>query len=101
MTAAVAPEQLRCLVQDCIAKHLYTTAAFYADKLVSLTGAAPGDIYLLAQVHSVCVNVCVCKCVCVCVGPLLQGCVETTHSHSTTHACCPPPPPPWQRPTPL
>jgi hypothetical protein len=45
------PDQLRCLVQDCIAKHLYSTAVFYADKLVTLTEYAPGDVYLLAQVH--------------------------------------------------
>lgn len=44
------PDQLRCLVQDCIAKHLYSTAVFYADKLVTLTDYAPGDVYLLAQV---------------------------------------------------
>lgn len=46
------PDQLRCLVQDCIAKHLYATAVFYADKLVTLTEYAPGDVYLLAQVSS-------------------------------------------------
>lgn len=47
---ALHPDQLRCLVQDCIAKHLYSTAVFYADKLVTLTDYAPGDVYLLAQV---------------------------------------------------
>jgi len=47
------PDQLRSLVQDCIAKHLYSTAVFYADKLVTLTQYAPGDVYLVAQVtHS-------------------------------------------------
>jgi anaphase-promoting complex subunit 6 len=46
----IEPDQLRCLVQDCIAKHLYSTAVFFADKLVTLTGHAPGDVYLLAQV---------------------------------------------------
>jgi hypothetical protein len=44
------PDQLRSLVQDCIAKHLYSTAVFYADKLVTLTQYAPGDVYLVAQV---------------------------------------------------
>lgn len=48
---SVHPDQLRCLVQDCIAKHLYSTAVFYADKLVTLTEYAPGDVYLLAQVQ--------------------------------------------------
>lgn len=42
-------EQLRALVQDCIEKHLYTSASFFADKLVTLSGSEPGDIYLLAQ----------------------------------------------------
>jgi anaphase-promoting complex subunit 6 len=40
---------LRSLAQDCIAKHLYTSAVFYADKLVVLSGGAPADVYLLAQ----------------------------------------------------
>ena len=42
--------QLRALVQDCIAKHLYSTAVFFADKLVSLTDYGAGDVFLLAQV---------------------------------------------------
>jgi hypothetical protein len=46
------PDQLRSLVQDCIAKHLYSTAVFYADKLVTLTQYAPGDVYLVAQVRT-------------------------------------------------
>lgn len=46
----IDPSQLRSLVQDCIAKHLYSTAVFYADKLVTLTDYAPGDVYLVAQV---------------------------------------------------
>lgn len=49
---SLQPDQLRCLVQDCIAKHLYSTAVFYADKLVTLTEYAPGDVYLLAQASS-------------------------------------------------
>uniref|UniRef100_A0A383WBY8 Uncharacterized protein n=1 Tax=Tetradesmus obliquus TaxID=3088 RepID=A0A383WBY8_TETOB len=47
------PDQLRSLVQDCIAKHLYSTAVFYADKLVTLTQYAPGDVYLVAQTYFV------------------------------------------------
>ncbi len=43
-------ERLRSLVQDCIAKHLYSSAVFYADKLVTLSGHAPADVFLLAQV---------------------------------------------------
>jgi anaphase-promoting complex subunit 6 len=41
--------RLRSLVQDCIAKHLYGSAVFYADKLLVLSGGAPADVYLLAQ----------------------------------------------------
>jgi len=48
---AAQAEQLRSLVQDCIAKHLYSTAVFFADKLVSLTGYGAGDVFLLAQVR--------------------------------------------------
>jgi anaphase-promoting complex subunit 6 len=44
-------DQLRSLVQDCIEKHLYSSACFFADKLVTLSGGQEaGDIYLLAQV---------------------------------------------------
>jgi hypothetical protein len=42
---------LRSLVQDCIAKHLYPTAVFFADKLVSITCYSAGDVFLLAQVR--------------------------------------------------
>lgn len=51
-TMALDPEPLRALVQDALAKHLHATAVFYADKLVSLSDYAPGDVYLLAQVRS-------------------------------------------------
>ncbi|GBF89495.1 anaphase-promoting complex subunit 6 [Raphidocelis subcapitata] len=44
---------LRALVQDCIAKHLYGTAVFFADKLVSLTDYGAGDVFLLAQTYYV------------------------------------------------
>lgn len=43
--------RLRSLVQDCLAKHMYDSAAFFADKLVTLSQRAPADIYLLAQVR--------------------------------------------------
>ena len=42
--------RLRPLVQDCLAKHLYNSAIFYADKLNTLSKQAPQDAYLLAQV---------------------------------------------------
>ena len=42
--------RLRSLVQDCLAKHMHGSAVFYADKLVTLSGHAPGDVFLLAQV---------------------------------------------------
>lgn len=43
-------ERLRGLVNECLSDHLYTSAAFYADKLVTLSNGAPGDVYLLAEV---------------------------------------------------
>jgi hypothetical protein len=42
--------RLRMLVQDCLAKHLYDSAIFYADKLTTMSGRVPRDAYLLAQV---------------------------------------------------
>ena len=42
--------KLRTLVQDCLAKHLYESAIFYADKLATMSNQAPRDVYLLAQV---------------------------------------------------
>ncbi len=42
--------RLRALVQDALAKHLTDSAAFFADKLVALSGGQPADVYLLAQV---------------------------------------------------
>lgn len=44
--------RLRLLVQDCLDKHLYATAVFYADKLVALSKSAPSDVYLVAQVRA-------------------------------------------------
>ena len=53
-TAADDGEQqcarLRSLVHDCLAKHMYEAAAFFADKLVTLSRGAPQDVYILAQV---------------------------------------------------
>ncbi|KAK9828405.1 hypothetical protein WJX81_004996 [Elliptochloris bilobata] len=42
-------QDLRFLVHDCLAKHMYESAAFYADKLVTVSDGAPGDVYVLAQ----------------------------------------------------
>lgn len=47
----MACERLRALVQDCIAKHLYKGAVFFADKLLTLSDNSPSDLYLLAQVR--------------------------------------------------
>lgn len=44
--------RLRELVHDCLSKHLERSAVFYADKLVTLSGSNPGDVYLLAQVRA-------------------------------------------------
>uniref|UniRef100_A0A1D2A5H8 Uncharacterized protein n=1 Tax=Auxenochlorella protothecoides TaxID=3075 RepID=A0A1D2A5H8_AUXPR len=41
--------QLRSLVHDCLAKHMYDAAVFFADKLVTLTDHAPAEVYTLAQ----------------------------------------------------
>ena len=40
---------LRAIVHDCLAKHMYEGAAFFADKLVTLSGGAPAEVYTLAQ----------------------------------------------------
>ena len=45
--------RLRQLVQDCLGKHMHSAASFYADKLVTFSGANPGDVYLLAQAYFV------------------------------------------------
>ena len=42
--------RLRALVHDCLAKHMYEAAAFFADKLVTLSRGAQPDVYILAQV---------------------------------------------------
>lgn len=42
-------QQLRSLVHDCLAKHMYDSAIFFADKLVSMSGQAPAEVYTLAQ----------------------------------------------------
>ena len=49
MVPADECEKLRMLVQDCIEKHVYPSASFFANKLVTLSGSEPGDVYLLAQ----------------------------------------------------
>ena len=44
-----AAQSLRAVVHDCLAKHMYEAAAFFADKLVTLTGYAAIEVYTLAQ----------------------------------------------------
>lgn len=46
---AQAAQSLRAVVHDCLAKHMYEAAAFFADKLVTLSGYAPAEVYTLAQ----------------------------------------------------
>ncbi|KAJ4839208.1 Cell division cycle protein 16 [Turnera subulata] len=41
-------EKLRGVVRDCVSKHLYSSAIFFADKVAALT-ADPADIYMQAQ----------------------------------------------------
>ncbi|KAL1299754.1 anaphase-promoting complex subunit 6 isoform X1 [Arachis ipaensis] len=41
-------ERLRGVVRDCVTKHLYTSAIFFADKVAAFTND-PADIYMQAQ----------------------------------------------------
>lgn len=43
-------QYLRQLVHDALSKHLYNSAVFFADKLVSMGGGSLVDIFSLAQV---------------------------------------------------
>ncbi|EIE23608.1 TPR-like protein [Coccomyxa subellipsoidea C-169] len=42
-------QRMRSLVHDCLAKHLYDSAIFYADKLVTMSNGASADVYTLAE----------------------------------------------------
>ncbi len=42
-------QNLRSLVHDCLAKHLYDSAIFFADKLACFTNNAPIEVYNLAN----------------------------------------------------
>lgn len=37
--------------QECMSKHMHSSAIFFADKLVSLSEGAPRDVYVLAEVR--------------------------------------------------
>ncbi|KAI9185441.1 hypothetical protein LWI28_007247 [Acer negundo] len=41
-------EKLRGVVRDCVSKHLYSSAIFFADKVAALTND-PADVYMQAQ----------------------------------------------------
>ena len=41
-------EKLRGVVRDCVSKHLYSSAIFFADKVAAFTDD-PADIYMQAQ----------------------------------------------------
>ena len=43
--------RLRVLVQDSFQKHLYVSAIFFADQLVTLKGPEPDEIYTLAECY--------------------------------------------------
>ena len=45
-------DYLRQLVHDALSKHLYDSAVFFADKLVSIGGGSLVDIFSLAQVQN-------------------------------------------------
>ncbi len=77
MAAEPLCQDLRSLVHDCLAKHLYESAAFYADKLVTLSDGTPGDVYVLAQVRAPAA-----------LAPCLlasQGIPSYPHSHAFKH----------------
>ena len=40
---------LRAAIQDYLSKHMYTSATFWADKAVSLSGESPEDVYYFIQ----------------------------------------------------
>lgn len=42
-------EKLRAVVRDCLGKHLYSSAIFFADKLATLAGNATQDLYMQAS----------------------------------------------------
>eukprot|EP00249_Psilotum_nudum_P014975 c25100_g1_i1 orf=111-1745(+) len=42
-------ERLRSVVRDCLSKHLYSSAIFFADKLVTFSANATQDLYMHAQ----------------------------------------------------
>lgn len=42
-------EILRHQAHDCLSKYLYSSAAFLADKIVTMSGGLPCDVLLLAQ----------------------------------------------------
>ena len=49
MSVAEHCNNLRQLVHDALSKHLYDSAVFFADKLVSIGGESLVDIFSLAQ----------------------------------------------------
>ena len=49
MESDILTLQLRSLVQDCLSKHMYGSAVFFANKLMTL-GRDPADVLLLAEV---------------------------------------------------
>ena len=44
-------DYLRQLVHDALSKHLYDSAVFFADKLVTIGGGSLVDVFSLAQVN--------------------------------------------------
>ncbi|CAM6099881.1 unnamed protein product [Calypogeia fissa] len=42
-------EKLRSVVRDCLGKHLYSSAIFFSDKLATMAGNTPQDLYMQAQ----------------------------------------------------
>ena len=42
-------EKLRATVRDCLSKHMYSSAIFFADKLVTMAVNSTQDLYMHAQ----------------------------------------------------
>jgi anaphase-promoting complex subunit 6 len=49
-------EKLRAVVRDCLGKHLYSSAIFFADKLATLAGNATQDLYMQVLTLSISFN---------------------------------------------
>ncbi len=89
MAAEPLCEDLRGLVHDCLAKHLYESAAFYADKLVTLSDGTPSDVYVLAQVRGS-ATTCLMRSYSDGSSHILLGCLQLQQQTTKVHSGLPP-----------